>query len=470
MPYENQYADKSSHFDIVRNPDVATFLKECEFLKPPSDEEGAAMAAKYITPPSTHGIALPQRVIALDGSFYESSIDERLPSTKIGYVKVGAILIHLAEFQALRQGEFVDPFRVARLKENNDALTFSLPSANIRSKGRSSVTEAFRAAVDQGLHSERTRFVPGDPTTSLRSTLFELASRRKHGTGDPSRLHLHRCPSDSCDAKELEVKDLAGIQRCSVCNTEIFAADSLRLYEEVNEFQSNQVPMSRFMLVLEHMLPVHYCRYLLTVAPQLLSETAFFIDGPLAIFGTAAWLHASLLSFLSDVNKRLVSMGLRPMLVIGLQKTGQVVDHAMMVSKFIPNDRLLAIDDDYRYKYILAGRDPSANGFGGETYYGQDFIFRTTTGRTFVFGMPYPFATKAESKDFTTEKVQVERYTELSRALALIKHFESDLYQNAVVPIALAHRYTAISLMPGGRVLDVMTKHALDTKTGSEKK
>ncbi len=218
------------------------------------------------------------------------------------------------------------------------------------------------------------------------------------------------------------------------------------------------------------MLPVHYFRYLLIVAPWLLSAVAFFIDGPLAVFGTAAWLHASILNYLAHVNQHLVGMGLRPMLVIGLQKTGQVVDHAMLVSKFIPNDRLLAIDDDYRYRYILAGRDPSANGFGGETYYGQDFIYRTPSGRTFVFGLPYPFATKSEAKDFTKEKVQLQRYTELPRALGLIKHFESDLYQNAVIPIALAHRYTAISLMPGGRVLDVMTKQALNLKGGGDKK
>lgn len=44
-----------------------------------------------------------------------------------------------------------------------------------------------------------------------------------------------------------------------------------------------------------------------------------------------------------------------------------------------------------------------------------------------------------------------------------IDHFESDLNVNAVVPIALAHRYTAISLSPGGRVLDILTKDALET-------
>src|SRR5690606_41479985 len=52
-----------------------------------------------------------------------------------------------------------------------------------------------------------------------------------------------------------------------------------------------------------------------------------------------------------------------------------------------------------------------------------------------------------------------------SDLLGLISHLESDLYENAVVPIALAHRYTAISFQPGGRVLDLLTKHALDRKS-----
>jgi hypothetical protein len=52
-----------------------------------------------------------------------------------------------------------------------------------------------------------------------------------------------------------------------------------------------------------------------------------------------------------------------------------------------------------------------------------------------------------------------------SSALALIKHFELDLYENSVVPIALAHRYMAISLKPGGRVLDLLTRKALQGKT-----
>jgi hypothetical protein len=57
--------------------------------------------------------------------------------------------------------------------------------------------------------------------------------------------------------------------------------------------------------------------------------------------------------------------------------------------------------------------------------------------------------------------VKFDRYENLAKAINLINHFESDLYRNAVVPIALAHRYTAISLKPGGQVLDLLTRRNL---------
>ena len=63
--------------------------------------------------------------------------------------------------------------------------------------------------------------------------------------------------------------------------------------------------------------------------------------------------------------------------------------------------------------------------------------------------------------DFSEEKTKIENYENLPRAIALINQLESDLYKNAVVPIALAHSFTAISFEPGGRVLDVFARRTL---------
>jgi hypothetical protein len=215
------------------------------------------------------------------------------------------------------------------------------------------------------------------------------------------------------------------------------------------------------MITLEHMLFIHYVRYLAENSPSALSATAFFIDGPLAVYGNSAWMHGPILSYLHEVNERLHQLGLPEMLVIGLQKTGQLADYANVMNRHLPGNRLLAIDDDYRYRYIVTSRDPSKNGFGAETHYGQDFIFKTGSGRLFAFALPYPFPTKAAVPNFPKAKVEVARYRTLPRALRLIEHLESDLYRNATVPVVLAHRYTAISLVPGGRVLDILTRKAL---------
>ena len=462
MPYEGELASKSSHSDFLKNPDIQDFLEHCEYLTPPSDAEAEAMAGRFVEPPE-EDVKLPSFIMSVDGSNYESNIDDKLPNTRVGYVKIGTMLISLEKFNSLHAGKFVDPFKVAALQDDNASLTFSLPSANVRWGGKANVRDSFRAFMDMQFAHPRTRFVETDPGTSLRSTLFHLAALRagKLGTGDPSRLKLHKCPN--CETGEVEVNNSPDAQCCPACGGDIYPTDCLRIWEEVSDYQSNQVAITRLMQILEHLIPIHYMRYLMKT-PLLLSNMVYFIDGPLAIFGTSAWMHHSIMIFIHEINKKLKKFGQLPLTIIGLQKTGQVVDHVNLIDRFLPANRLYAIDDEYRYKYILTGREPSSNGFGSETYYGQDFIFKTPSGRTFVFALPYPYPSKnLQGIDFVKEKTRFENYPQLSLALRLITHLESDLYEKAVVPIALAHRFTAISLQPGGRVLDLLTKSALQS-------
>ncbi len=464
MPYDGELASKSAHSDIIKNPEIQAFLKECEYLTPPSQEECEKLAAQFSEVPSTEDVQLPSFAIAVDGSPYEASLDEQLPSTKIGYIKLGAILIDLEDFAGLKVGKYVDPFRVAQLQDNNSSFTFFVPSANIRWGGKQAVRESFRALVDRQFLDEKTRFKKDDPATSLRTTLFHLASRRADEelrTGDPTTLKLHKCPS--CGAGPVTLQDIPEQQFCTYCNEEVYPTDCLRIWEEVSDYQSNQAAINRLMNILEHLMPFHYMRFFADQAPIQLGGIAFFVDGPLAIFGTAAWIHRSIMIYLYEINARLKKHGIPPILIVGLQKSGQVVDHVNFVDRFLPDNRLFAINDEYRYKYILAGREEAKNGFGYETYYGQDFIYKTSTGRTFVFGLPYPYDTKNPTGvNFIKEKVKFENYPQLQRAIKLINHFESDLYENAVIPVALAHHYTAISLQPGGRVLDLLTKKGLN--------
>jgi hypothetical protein len=215
---------------------------------------------------------------------------------------------------------------------------------------------------------------------------------------------------------------------------------------------------------MEHLMLAGFILQVFDAQPQALSDIAFVLDGPLALFGEPAKLHPRLQKLIFRVNERLAKMGLQPMLVLGLQKTGGVMDHARLLERFLPVGVLRVVDDEYRSQYITGGDSPAAN-FGNETYYGQDFLFKTERGRIFNFAIPYPFADKTidgGGRGFAKAKVDLAHYGSLvERACDLIRHFEMDLYDNAIVPVALAHRHASISLVPGGKVLDLLVRSGL---------
>lgn len=140
------------------------------------------------------------------------------------------------------------------------------------------------------------------------------------------------------------------------------------------------------------------------------------------------------------------------------------MDHAKLLERYLPKGALRLVDDDYRNQYVTGAESPAEN-FGNETYYGQDFIFRTESGRVFNFAIPYPFVDKTYGgggKAFALAKSDIARYGDLVRqACDLIRHFEMDLYDSAIVPVALAHRHASISIMPGGKVLDILARTSL---------
>lgn len=465
MPYNNEYANKSSHFDIVKSDDIKEFLNTAKYLEEPSEETTKEICRgfKSLEEKSTPA-NLPNKIIATDGSFYEASINKHLPSSKVGYIKIGCLLIDLDKFNSLNvyNSKFVDPFKVAELQNDNSSITFPMPSANIIAKGKDSVADSFRFYIDKHLLDYRSD--KNNYKTSLRTTLFKLASLRPDTNNTDDKMYIHRCPS--CKEKNIEISDIEEQQYCNNCGKEIYPSDILRIWEEVTEYQANGGPISRFMMVLEHLMPIHYLRIIKEFNPELsasiFNNLAFILDGPLAVFGTSAWLHRSIMKYIYFINSEQRKKGLNDILFIGIQKTGQIVEFVKTINNYLDDNTIFLIDDDFRYKYITFSKSQSKNGFGFETYYGQDFIYKTKTSRNFIFSLPFPFNNKNEN--FNKNKIDLKKYKNLNRAVKLIDSFECDLFENSVIPVALAHRYTAISLKPGSKVLDLLTEEELNSK------
>jgi len=454
MPYDRQNAGKGGHSDFVRNPDVQAFLADCDYMREPSDLEAEAIASTFMPAPTGNPPWLPEYVVASDASKNDTPISDKLPSTQVGFIKVSHVLITMDSYSELidPKTRFVDPFKAAELHRNAAPITFTLPGSNIRYQNAKSVKDGFRRAVFQQLNCNRGN--GGASQLKLSDMLLILNDKT---------ISLEKCPS--CLAKQSFSFSLTSQMReCPDCGEPVFATDWLRLHEDVSDFGDNTSAMTRMMNAVEHLLLAALVWQVFQADPRALAKMAFVMDGPLAIFGQPAKLHARIMELLDTVNAKLRQMRLEQLLVIGLQKTGEVMDHANLIARFLPGGVIRILDDEYRNHYIKGNDSPVAN-FGNETYYGQDFLFKTERKRIFNFAIPYPFRSKSIAggeSGFSKSKIEIARYgTLIERACDLIRHFEMDLYENAIVPVALAHRHASISIVPGGKVLDIIAKASL---------
>lgn len=55
-----------------------------------------------------------------------------------------------------------------------------------------------------------------------------------------------------------------------------------------------------------------------------------------------------------------------------------------------------------------------------------------------------------------------KNYKNLNTILNLVNDISIDLYEDAILPVALAHKYAAISLNPGTNILEIFIKKHLE--------
>jgi hypothetical protein len=447
VPYDGQQASKRGHSDIIRNPDVQAFLASCAYLRKPGDDVAQIIAAQYQDAPKSD--ELPELVIASDGSAYSDSINKDFPSTQVGYVKVSFMAFDMTNYDGLvtPSNPFVDPFKAAALHNAARAVPFVLPGSNVRYKGMR-VQDGFRLAVYEQLGAKRTRF--REDGLSVKDMLYHL---------EGGEITVEKCPCCGRAGPHL-FKRGEDVNRCG-CGADVYVTDTLRIHEQISDHGDNASAMTRFMNAVEHLQLATLVKTLADHDLESLSQTAFMVDGPLALFGQPAKFHSSIQAFYNGIFDRCIAKSFAPPLIIGLQKDGMVMEHARSLSPHFKSGTYCAISDKYRAEFIN-GIAPLTDNFGHETYYGQDFIYKTDSGRIFDVCLVYPFADKQNRKEFAKKKAESEHYGSwLARAFSLVRHLEFDLYENSVVPVALAHRHASISLSPGGTLLDVLTKKHL---------
>lgn len=449
MPYRRgrsgmERARSFGHAPIVQNEIVQQRLRSYRMFEP---QPRSDINPDFLCPADSLGDpGEPVRwALSFDGSPQEVAAREEYPSTRIGYVQVAGVLTHLDEMLSQASQPFVDPSVVRRSTE--EALySLVLPGSNVCRQDMPTVRDSWRAEIYEVF---RTYEVEGIPILEIFGTLIRQSEKSTQSGG----VRLARCAaSTSCSEREIDVPMQGGT--CPGCGGALFPTDSLRIHEEVSEEGVNITPLGRLMSTLEHLTMAGYLSFLLRRQPRALGSIAFLLDGPLAFFGPQAWLHAAMISFVEHMRSSLEPSQHRPPVILGVEKTGQFAEHAEAISGRLSPQTLMLLPDEYIYSHVLTFRISPGAAFGRDTYYGQKFFYKTARGQMLTVTVPKPPQVLADPH-------LPQHYPLLPATLALLDRIGTTLYEDALIPVALAHSFASIPLRTGSRVLRLLSRRSL---------
>jgi hypothetical protein len=423
----DEYASKSAHTHVIKDTSVQEFLAGCNL---PKRAEAVTLPHKLLAeymPVQENPI---RHVIAIDGGYSEVAVQTEFPSATICFFQFGSIIFSVQDLEGIGKQPFIDPDDMEKLK-HIQRLKFTLPVRNITLKQESTLTDSVRRAVYDFF---RQKLDDGELIDTLRWFIFQ-----EYATPAPEWV-LASCPV--CSHSRILLSRAKMTKEftftCSHCGGNIFLTDVFRLHEAVDDELGAGGILGYVSTTFEQFVLIHLIKLILKTKPALLKQILFIKDGPLAFFGQTANMHRPmklLIKFLLDKHG---------LYLAGLEKSGAFVEHADEIAKRLENSSALILDNEYIYKYVLPGKADPNNPYGSTTYYGNKVIFKTSAGSMYVVTLPTPdLLTSPTADDLPNLRV----------ILTNVEKLKCDMYDNALIPVALANKLVSLANHPSSRIL-----------------
>jgi len=396
---------------------------------------------------------LPQFILAIDGSYTEVDVKNGYPGAKVGYCTAASVLIDLHLINELDEERPVDPIEF-RKTEQAASVDAALPGSNIVTRRQNSARASFR----EELYDLFTDIVVDeDDRTNLLSTYETLLALKP--TANPQS-----CPYKESHGCTAEFAVGLGYTKCPVCGRPVYSTDALRIHERFKDIGTNGEAFGLVMQVMERLLVIHFLRcFERRNLLQRLMSLAFFIDGPLAVFGPPAWLSAAISLELKRLNQQVQAATGQDLLILGIEKTGAFVQHFEEIDQTeTPGQKLFSarqymlLTDNYIKNRIL--HSDSSKRYGADTYFGRKFFYKAQSGARIVASIPF----LSDAQD-TIDSNDISPYLPFATVCTLLDRVVSSRYANAVSPLIAANAQAAIPLQLGSKVLTQLARALLGT-------
>lgn len=443
MPYHGETASKTKQATTLRDAAVAAALGRYRLtgaeLVDPTSIDG--LTTDLASLPVVRDPADVATVLSLDGSRQETPIGNfgNVRAT-VGFVRVAVASVDLAVQRDVSVAEFVNHQRLAKARAAS-VLSYALPGVGLSAvddTGRlMGAAESWRHACNQMLEACHVSGV------SLAEALVLVHTPAGE---DPleTEIGVNVCPS--CDAYATAPAHIGTVGRhggaCHACGEVLLLVDHLGV-DDLLATYGRENTLNLMMDITERLTLVATIESLRRKGPDVLSSTAIVVDGPLSALRTSQRMVKPILGYLDTVSTELEQAGLGPLLLIGVEKTGQFVEHAAVISELIEPGHVMALPGDYIATHVT-GRTAQRGVYGQANFYGRRFFYRRHDGHMLVVTVPARAGVAPWSKNAISE--QWASYPALPTMLALLEELRSDQFPGAVQPLTWAHQESSLPL------------------------
>ncbi|WP_133717493.1 DNA double-strand break repair nuclease NurA [Methylocaldum gracile] len=443
----NEWAAKINHTHIINDPYIKDFISKCSFPKEASDIETVDTQCfetldSNIDNPIKH-------ILAVDGGYTIVEVKKNFPSAQFAFFQFGAVLFNVEDLERLSEKTFICPEDMQKL-HNLQRFKLAMPIKNIVAHSESSLKDSIRKAIydffmkerDRSTFMETLKWFIFEEYCNSPLEFYSLASNPnlEVGTGEfvLNRASMKRDYTfDSADGK-------------------VYLTDVFRLHEVVDEEHGASGMLGYLTRLIEQLILVHFIRFIFKYQARLLNEFLFIADGPLSFSGQTANMNRpmrDLCNYLKQNNN---------IFLAGLEKSGAFVEHAQEIassqkgSPILEFGKYILLSNSYIYKYIIPG-DSSKMHYGSTSYYSGKVIFHSLDGQILVLTVPVP----DKNSILNPRK---EDYVNLEIVLTNVQKLKCDMYDDAIVPIALANKLVSLANHPSKVLLEKFAKSVWDEK------
>lgn len=424
----NEYASKSSHTNIVKDPVVSKFLDGCNTPKKSNEID---LTESLVEPFEELKSNPVNHIIAIDGGYTSVVVKREFPSSTLSFFQFGTLIFSINDLETVTAKPFIAPEDMAKLKEI-ERYKLAVPTKNIILSDSDSLIDSVRKSLFNFFNEEPkdSKFIE-----TLKWFFFE-----EYGQNIQTWV-VHTCPNCETSDVLLKKSDMRANYtfECPNCHKDIYLTDFFKLHEIIDNEIGAEGILSYLNSLLEQTALIHLIKVILQTKASLMEEILFIKDGPLAFFGQTAHMRTpmrNLLNYLFAKGK---------VYLAGLEKSGAFVEHADEIANKLKPGSILFLSNDYIHKYIIPSKADPNIPYGSTTYYGSKIIYKADDERIYVITIP----TKKPLLNPTKND-----FPNIDVILTNIKKLKCDMYDSALIPITLVNKLVSLANHPSSIILE----------------